>query len=425
MSLSKSEKIPFVSGRGIAYILGGLVFLISGLIRGELISTICGSTLLIYALFSFILAIISLFYWRKKTLELSWKNKEYIHIFVPGERQRLVNSIFYLSEISYSIRYSVSQNDSETRSFILRIPFSKISTVFQIPVALRGLYYPSGHQLIVRDFTHFFSFSARKSRTDLQEPLTIFPFPENPDILAFPSSQVGRTRGKSTFRRSDDLFETRAYSPGDDPRKINWRVYAHTGELSIRQGDLLPPPATEFYLVLNTYNPGLISEYNRNLFEILINRASFIALQLINEQKTISFITLNSEGKMQQSRISALDPDVKTTILTLFSIPQLTNTEIPWKEVFSSLSHNSTLLFFTMPQPISIINSFTFTSNKISFFLGPLLPEAGKPSVLSVFQHLLFLGISQKPLFASPVFQKALLQNTASLKKRGVNVAKI
>lgn len=49
----------------------------------------------------------------------------------------------------------------------------------------------------------------------------------------------GDTDGTShkSMQSSTDLFDNRKYYPGDDPRKINWKIYSHTGELQIRQSE--------------------------------------------------------------------------------------------------------------------------------------------------------------------------------------------
>jgi len=59
-------------------------------------------------------------------------------------------------------------------------------------------------------------------------------------------------------RRSDELLETRRYVPGDDPRRLNWKLLAHAGELCLRLGEEAPPPQACLAVVLDTTrNPGV------------------------------------------------------------------------------------------------------------------------------------------------------------------------
>lgn len=52
-------------------------------------------------------------------------------------------------------------------------------------------------------------------------------------------------------KRSDDLTESRQYYPGDDVRRINWRTYAHTGQLFIRIGEEQPDPKSRLVLMVD------------------------------------------------------------------------------------------------------------------------------------------------------------------------------
>lgn len=53
-------------------------------------------------------------------------------------------------------------------------------------------------------------------------------------------------------RRSDEFLETRRYVPGDDVRRLNWKLLAHAGELFVRLGEDAPPPRARLLAVLDT-----------------------------------------------------------------------------------------------------------------------------------------------------------------------------
>jgi hypothetical protein len=53
-------------------------------------------------------------------------------------------------------------------------------------------------------------------------------------------------------RRSEELFETRRYVPGDDPRRINWKLFARWNELLVRIGEEVPPPQSKVLCYLYT-----------------------------------------------------------------------------------------------------------------------------------------------------------------------------
>jgi len=53
-------------------------------------------------------------------------------------------------------------------------------------------------------------------------------------------------------RRSEELLEARKYYPGDDVRRLNWKVFAHTDELFLRIGEEVPPPESRVLFILDT-----------------------------------------------------------------------------------------------------------------------------------------------------------------------------
>ena len=55
-----------------------------------------------------------------------------------------------------------------------------------------------------------------------------------------------------TRRRSEELLEARKYYPGDDVRRLNWKVFAHLDELFLRIGEEVPPPESRILFVLDT-----------------------------------------------------------------------------------------------------------------------------------------------------------------------------
>jgi len=50
--------------------------------------------------------------------------------------------------------------------------------------------------------------------------------------------------------------------PGDDPRRINWKLYGHGGELIVRQGEREPPPSSAVTILIDTQYDSLYSSNN-------------------------------------------------------------------------------------------------------------------------------------------------------------------
>lgn len=99
--------------------------------------------------------------------------------------------------------------------------------------------------------------------------LVRFSLPVSNSINLFVRPGAGRFRNVKPNARSggtekrlprgsitgEDFFDTRKYLPGDDVKRIHWKVYAHTGELFMRIQERLPPPAAKCLILLDPLPP--------------------------------------------------------------------------------------------------------------------------------------------------------------------------
>ena len=66
--------------------------------------------------------------------------------------------------------------------------------------------------------------------------------------------------------------------PGDDPRRINWKLYGHGGELFIREGEREPPPHSNIIILINTqYDALYTAKTARHAVDLLCENALAIA----------------------------------------------------------------------------------------------------------------------------------------------------
>jgi uncharacterized protein (DUF58 family) len=119
---------------------------------------------------------------------------------------------------------------------------------FQIP--LRGAYYSDYDAIAIRDALGFFEFPIRLPR-DAKPRLLVSPIAaEEPLPLRI---RAGGVEHRTEIRRrADDLIDHRPYAPGDDPRRINWKLYSHGGDLFVRQGEPEPPPRSRLLILVDT-----------------------------------------------------------------------------------------------------------------------------------------------------------------------------
>jgi len=114
----------------------------------------------------------------------------------------------------------------------------------------------------------------------VSESMTVFPSLASADRLARAMEEGGEaTEYTRRRRRSEELLETRKYYPGDDVRRLNWKIFAHINELFLRVGEETPPPESRVLFLLDaSANPlvprALADEYLDGLVESCASAAA-------------------------------------------------------------------------------------------------------------------------------------------------------
>jgi uncharacterized protein (DUF58 family) len=143
----------------------------------------------------------------------------------------------------------------------------------------RGAYYGEEDRLLAFDILGLF----RAAVAVPQAP--------GPRLLVMPraAEQVPRPpeysggaeqRTEPRFLRTDNLVDHRPYVPGDDPRRINWKLYGHAGDLFVREGEPEPPPRSRLVILIDDQaDSGLYTaEAGRREVDLLCENALALAL---------------------------------------------------------------------------------------------------------------------------------------------------
>jgi uncharacterized protein (DUF58 family) len=102
----------------------------------------------------------------------------------------------------------------------------------------RGVYRCTEAVLEVGDVL---GFTVNRLAVPLCETLTVFPAVCEPRAFPWAAQEGGESPARRRRRRrTEDLLEARKYVPGDDVRKLNWKVFAHMDQLFAAG---LPPAA--------------------------------------------------------------------------------------------------------------------------------------------------------------------------------------
>ncbi|MDR0504148.1 MAG: DUF58 domain-containing protein [Treponema sp.] len=173
-------------------------------------------------------------------------------------------------------------------------------TSFQ--VIKRGAYYTGRggssdyNEFAVFDIFGFFRFAWRIRETQVNNEAALLVSP----LTALESFTVQAKGGGSDRhdtgvpQRADDLTDHRPYVPGDDPRRINWKLYGHGGDLFIRQGEYRPPPQSNITILIDTQYDSLYARKSAD------KKQAAEAVDLLCE---CALAIINSAGKERNVRI--------------------------------------------------------------------------------------------------------------------------
>jgi uncharacterized protein (DUF58 family) len=134
-----------------------------------------------------------------------------------------------------------------------------------LSVEKRGAYFGAYDYLFICDIFGFFKVPVKiKSRNKRSggERLLVYPMVSRETPVDTRNSGGGERTAKNAFVASDDLIEQRQYVPGDDPRRINWKLYGHSEELFVREGEKWGEPLSEIILVIDTNETNGTNETN-------------------------------------------------------------------------------------------------------------------------------------------------------------------
>jgi uncharacterized protein (DUF58 family) len=115
----------------------------------------------------------------------------------------------------------------------------------------RGAYFGACDYLLIADIFGFFSMRVRiPSRQNAR--LLVYPRIRRRQKSVSMNTGGSEQAAREAFVSNDDLIEQRQYVPGDDPRRINWKLYGHSGELFVREGEKTGKPLPEINFFIDT-----------------------------------------------------------------------------------------------------------------------------------------------------------------------------
>jgi uncharacterized protein (DUF58 family) len=251
----------------------------AGNVRQELALTLLGAVFLSVWMYCLILGLVIALIHRKGAYTLSVRLTPR-SITVGNTVETLCReSPRFLRLPGILVRYRVRLETRDGRR--VEQIFDPDTPVAPLGIPLRGAYYPVRDELLIFDAFNIFDFAWPLPR-GAEARILAGPRAAEEPLPVNPRAGGREQRAGPHYKRTDDLIDHRPYIPGDDPRRINWKLYSHGpfNSLFVREGETEPPPHSQLLILADTEaDPRLYSlEAGRAAVDQLCEQALAIAL---------------------------------------------------------------------------------------------------------------------------------------------------
>jgi uncharacterized protein (DUF58 family) len=153
-------------------------------------------------------------------------------------------------------------------------PYNSGKSPHFFTVKKRGAYFSSYDEFAVFDIFGFFRFAFLLS-AGTNARLLASPRAAQEPVTVHARAGESNQQPEFSFQRTDNLIDHRPYVPGDDPRRINWKLYGHGGGLFVREGEREPPPHSNIVIMVDCeYDPSLYDKREaRRWIDVLCENA--------------------------------------------------------------------------------------------------------------------------------------------------------
>ena len=344
---------------GAVYTVMGALLLISGLLRGELLSAVCGGLLTLYAGFAAAAVAVTALCWKSEEPDLAPEGSNFT---VTPARSKTAQSESAKTfphcvpgtAAFYTIEFSLSPEPIAETFVSVSIPLQGIQTKYHPENLTRGRYFYKRQYLNIRDFAGFFA-AAYTQPPCLSVPYIVVQPALSPQKTVFPGLRSRTVNDLPSQERTSELYESRPYFPGDDPRKIHWKLYAHTNTLSIKLGAFEPPPIKRLTIYIE--EPVCVKKKERaltaSIFNAFIGRLSGVIIELLNTGIQCSLLLYDyPQQSLQRYEITEEGAAAAAQIQNLLAIPALRASPEALSdaaEVFQAVPDGGGLLYCYVP----------------------------------------------------------------------------
>ena len=359
---------------GVFILLIIILSFIAGAVRREMVLTLTGAVFLsiwIYCLaMTLLLALIHRRRAGRVSIHLSPERiavDEWTQIIYAEDNQYGNGKKFQLPGILVRCRLLLSTRDGRRVTHNFMPVNKKTSQRETFQVDKRGAYFAPYDEFTILDILGFFCFTYR---IPAENTVRLLVSPHAADEIIPVSAKGGQScREGEALERTDELIDHRPYIPGDDPRRINWKLYSHGGELFIRQGEREPPPNSNLTILIDTQFDTLYGKpaESADAVDLLCENALAIINTIGKERDVQIGFTGQSEktGKpLTKTELSfllaypaacAIQPLKQSHWLSLFTTPLFTTPLFATPQFATSNSINGDLPFVSDDRAVLIL----------------------------------------------------------------------
>jgi len=360
--------------RGVTLVCLATALLVVGVMRADLAALFWGASFLVFAGY----ALLSGHIYRLALVRRRSEEPDFLSIVLPGHALTVGDRAeaaltFHLPRSlppGFTLHVLAPLEWQGKRRLEVRIPVTtrKRAARVTFTAARRGVFECTKALLVAKDVL---GLTAHGFPVALRESVTVVPrLAPALDVTRTIEHTEESTTVSPRQRRSETLLEVRKYYPGDDPRRLNWKVFAHTDELFLRIGEEVPSPEARLLFVLDTsLNPLIPARLSADYIDSLVEACGSAMTGLLSHGADLLLSMPGSRECHSFSResIAALQRALANAWWT----------ESPWKPVIPSASPH-VIVFASPGSPglSSIMGTVRARDWTASIFIKPLIiPE--------------------------------------------------
>ncbi|MGO9309163.1 MAG: DUF58 domain-containing protein [Spirochaetia bacterium] len=278
--------------RGLAIFLLAVGLCTMGIVRADLAGLFWGSSFLLFTAYALAAGHILLFSIRRRRTPDSVRFHLPTAGLLPGEQYeafitaRLPRS--FPPGFSVHLSLPLSWHGRRVVGIRQRTPRGSSQAAVTFRASHRGVYEGAGAVLEAHDVL---GLTAHRLAFPRRDRVTVYPVLRPVQELAGLVERTDEEAADSPRRRrSEELLEARKYYPGDDVRRLNWKVFAHMDELFLRVGEEVPPPESRILFVLDTTsNPLVPRAVAADYLDALVESCASVMARLMDHGSEVTF----------------------------------------------------------------------------------------------------------------------------------------